>query len=193
MNPSVSGFQVLYPNVTIPLINTYLGGAVFPIVSGTAQAIAAGNITLAATVTTGNRMSQTDYDKTDAVKGMFVYIYSATTGTCQYKKITAYDYTTRVASLESNWGITPTGTVVYRIVDNEYEVYFDRASEIMIKTHGYLIASSESLLLETRLTDFYGTLNATGTIETQQDTDYLFGDFMRLGKEVFLAKSVGGI
>jgi hypothetical protein len=77
----------------------------------TAQAVAAGTITLDASASITN----------DEYNGMAVLIASATAGTGQMGYIKDYDGGTKVATLERNWKVTPTGTVVFAIYPN-YDV-----------------------------------------------------------------------
>src|SRR5262249_10580941 len=48
-------------------------------------------------------------------KGMRIGIYSGT-GVGQIKRITLYDPSTRIATVDSNWDITPDGTSIYAII-----------------------------------------------------------------------------
>ena len=73
--------------------------------SGTAQAGAAGSITLASSA------SATD----DLYKGMIVKIYGAT-GSGQARTITAYNGTTKVATMAWNWITNPDSSSTYAIV-----------------------------------------------------------------------------
>jgi hypothetical protein len=50
------------------------------------------------------------------VTGFYVYIFAATTGKGQWRKITAYNTSTRVATVPT-WDVTPTGVVTYRLND----------------------------------------------------------------------------
>lgn len=77
----------------------------------TAQAIAAGTLTLDASASAVN----------DEYNGMAVLIVSATTGTGQMGYISDYDGSSKVATLASSWKVTPTGTVVFAIYPN-YDV-----------------------------------------------------------------------
>jgi len=77
---------------------------------GTAAAAAAGTITFAASPTRGELVSLTDY-----YAGAAVRVYSATAGAFQTRVIDSYNATTRVATLRSNWGTTPSGTILYEI------------------------------------------------------------------------------
>ena len=77
--------------------------------TGTAQSGASGTITLQASATT----------VTDAFKRSYIYIISGT-GSGQSREITAYNGTTKVATVTPNWGVNPDNTSVYRIVTQEH-------------------------------------------------------------------------
>lgn len=187
----LQAWDVLFPDITYPLINAYLGGYLYCWASGTASTAAAGTITIAATVSVGNRATQTQHDTDDFYEDMYVYIYSATTGAAQYAQITAYNATTRVATLAANWGITPTGTIVYRIIDNTSELYYDRAAEIMVKTYMYDIDSATTATLNRKFIDNDLSLKLPGTDEVNQDLNYLWTDFLAKGIAVFTADALG--
>ena len=77
--------------------------------TGTAQGGSAGSITLQVSATT----------VTDAFKRSYIYIISGT-GAGQSREITAYNGTTKVATVAPNWGVNPDNTSVYRIVTQEH-------------------------------------------------------------------------
>lgn len=77
--------------------------------TGTAQSGASGSITLQVSATT----------VTDAFKRSYIYIISGT-GSGQSREITAYNGTTKVATVTPNWGVNPDNTSVYRIVTQEH-------------------------------------------------------------------------
>ena len=77
--------------------------------TGTAQSGASGSITLQASATS----------ITDAFKRSYIYIISGT-GSGQSREITAYNGTTKVATVTPNWGVNPDNTSVYRIVTQEH-------------------------------------------------------------------------
>jgi len=78
---------------------------------GTAQAAASTTLTLAADDTGGSE-----------TVGKWVVITSATAGSGQARQIKSYDSSTKVATLESAWTTTPTGTIVYLVVDEHKEI-----------------------------------------------------------------------
>lgn len=78
---------------------------------GTAQSATSTTITLASTETAGS----------DLV-GKWIIITSATTGSGGARQVTAYSTSTKVATLESAWDTTPTGTIVYLVADTWKEL-----------------------------------------------------------------------
>ncbi len=82
-----------------------VGGLDSPIVdTGTAQAVAATSITLAAGA------------PSTMLEKNIVRIKSATTGAGQLNVIVDYNTTTKVADLQDTWEVTPTGTIVYEVL-----------------------------------------------------------------------------
>lgn len=73
---------------------------------GTAQAVAAGTITLRAAAAFAN----------NELAGNMVRVVSATTGAGQTRRIASNVGATDVVTLDANWTTTPTGTVVYQIM-----------------------------------------------------------------------------
>ncbi len=80
---------------------------------GTAQAAASTTITLASTDPSGS----------DLV-GKWIVITSATLGTGGARQVKSYDTATKVATLESAWDTTPTGTIVYLVADTWKELSY---------------------------------------------------------------------
>lgn len=80
--------------------------------SGTAQAGAAGTITLRAGVSAVN----------DAYKNMTVRI-TAGTGVGQENKVSSYIGATKVATMVANWGVNPDATSVYDVIDRPNACY----------------------------------------------------------------------
>ena len=78
---------------------------------GTAEAEAATTITLMAIPTDG-----TLGKRPNEYVGMVLRILSSTENVVEERVITAYDVTTRIATVNKAWDNTPTGTVVYEIV-----------------------------------------------------------------------------
>jgi hypothetical protein len=96
--------------------------------NNTAAAVAAGSITLDATASS----------VTDAYKGGTVFIRSATTGANQLRTISAYNGSTKVATISSNWSPTPTGTITYNVVGAQT---YDN-SAIYIESYNYNVCNN---------------------------------------------------
>jgi hypothetical protein len=78
---------------------------------GTASAVTATSITFATTPTDGSL----DVRK-NAYAGYLVRILSATTGAGEERLVTAYVNSTGVATINTAWDVTPTGTIVYEVI-----------------------------------------------------------------------------
>lgn len=189
-----------YPDVTIPLVVKYVGGYQFAQCSGTAAATAAGTITLAANVSVGDIATDLQHDTNDFYNGMYVYIYTATTGATQWRQITDYDGGTHVATLNENWTVSPemiaggttapSGTVLYRVVDNDKIVGYDRATDIAIRSSLWDISSTTAIATMRRLIDNNGGLVGNPNV-TAQDIDYLWYEFIVAGKSAAVADAYG--
>lgn len=79
---------------------------------GTAQAGAAGTITLASTFS----------EEEDTLIGLMIFTLSGT-GSLQYRHITAYNDTTKVLSISPNWTTTPSSDTTYVIVNYQNEIH----------------------------------------------------------------------
>lgn len=200
-NCAYNVFEGKWANTTIPLVVFYVGGWKHLVSSGTAGAACTVNtITLAANVTAGDRATDVEHDTNDYYNGMWVYIYTATTGATQVRQITDYDGGTHVCTLASNWSLTPdmlaagatfpTGTVLYRIVDNTDEAGYDRATDIAIRGSMWDITSAQAISLTKRFVDNYNSL-AFNPQTTGQDLDYLWNDFIVAGKAAAIADAYG--
>jgi hypothetical protein len=187
--PAYLMWENLWPNTPVPCAVNYLGGYLFCECSGTATAVAAGTITLDATGATrsvGDAMTLAQMVVADAVKDMWVYIYSASTGAWQSRKITASAVTTAVCTLESNWDVTPTGTVVYRVVSQTEKQKADRAMEIWAKAVLWNPAALEAKQAIEKLTNYYGELDTNLDTEVSQDLTFL-SECVKLGDFAFRA------
>ena len=183
-------WDLLYPDSIAPQPVTVLGGYLNVLCSGTAASIAAGTITLAPTASAGDRNSTATHTTDGAYDGTFVYIYSATAGACQVAEIASYVGSTQVATLTANWGITPTGTVVYRVVSfNDFRVYADRAMDIYCQTYMRDPSTTRAIKDTERLTDDVLSLN-TAAATADVDLTYFY-QCLDLGKSTFLSDALG--
>jgi hypothetical protein len=184
-------WEELYPSADVPLLVNYIGGYKCFDTTGTATAVAAGTITLDATGATAgvsDKLTLAQLIVADSVKDMYVYVYSATTGAGQYRKITASAVTTAVCTLESNWTVTPTGTVVYRVCEGLDKVLVDRAVEIWIKTELYDPSSADAKAYTKLLCDDRSMASATYSGTVSQDLVFL-ETIKDLGRFAFRADS----
>jgi hypothetical protein len=141
------GFRVQpTPTETKTWTLSYLKG---PIVLhyATAQAAAASTITFddPASADAGELVSLDDY-----YAGSLVHVYSASTaGERQVREVSAYDATTKVATVRVPWGTTPAGTILYEILpdvpDGLDEIY---ALLVAIKNTGRRANRSRRVELE---------------------------------------------
>jgi hypothetical protein len=184
-------WETLWPSTPAPLAVIYLGGYLFAECSGTASAAAAGTITLDATGASrglGDRMTLAQMLVADSLAGYWVYIYSGTLGVWQKAQIESNAVTTAVCTLVDNWLITPTGTIIYRVVSNEERIRADRAMEIYAKTRWYdpsKLAAKQDI---TALTNLYGGLDVDDTEAPDQDLD-LLTEMVTLGSFAFESDS----
>ena len=109
--PSLVAWENLYPVLTPPLMIFRIGEYKFAEVAATADSAATGSLT------DSGAFAGLDLDD------HYVYIYSATAGEHQYAKIASH--TDDVLTLTANWPITPTGTIVYRVMPDTEELFYD--------------------------------------------------------------------
>ena len=184
-------WETLYPLTSAPLLVTYVGGYKYAYASGTAaSATTAGELTLASTCANGDINTTTEHTTVDDLyNNKYVYVYSSTLGSWQYAKITNYVASTQIITLDAAFPITPTGTVVYRIVDGESEVRNDRAIEIYALTRWTDPASIGAIQEIERLTNLYGEPDEELTGAVSQDLD-LLNEILTLGKFAFEADAL---
>lgn len=199
-------WALVHPTVTPPLVVSFLGGRHFFMSSGVAAVVAAGTITLAATVTTGDIASNTQHTTNDFYKDMFVYINYAQYGCGQIRKITGYDGATQVATLESAWTIDSymisggktypfdSVNVKYAILevkdDTDYRLLADLSSGYEVQRLMWSPTSEDAKTTIKKLIDDRDTLqNSPPT--ASQDTVWIYSDFLRDGKSHVLAKAIG--
>lgn len=118
-----------------------------PIRANTAQAVAAGSITLDASASSTNSY----------YNGMLVVITGGTTGVGQVRLITGYVGSTQVASVTPNWTTTPTGTVTFAILP------FGQADVETFKLNAVVLDANN--LPEVDIQDISGAAVATGSAQ----------------------------
>lgn len=109
-------FKVTLPNGTVFYDNNNFANE-----TDTAQGGAAGSITLAA-----GASSTTDY-----YKNLWVKITGGT-GSGQARQVSAYNGTTKVATVSSNWSTTPDNTSVYNFVFSDIYIDADLDNQVPI-------------------------------------------------------------
>lgn len=112
------GFRIQpTPSITKTWTLCYTKG---PIVLHYATAQAATSTTITfdtpSSANAGELVSLDDY-----YAGSLVHVYSASTGERQVREVSAYDASTKVATLRVPWGTTPTGTILYEILPDAPE------------------------------------------------------------------------
>jgi hypothetical protein len=191
----VQAWEACWPDAGYPLWIHYMGGYKSFMCSGTAQAAAAGTITLATTASAGDVNDTAAHTTNDAYNGMTVYLYSADAlKYCQKATILSYVGATQVATLTANWGVTPTGTILYRVVQHDdLSVYFDRAMEIYVATKWQNPALTATLIDVPKWCSKYGKAeldNLSGSESPTNDMEYI-NLMINQGKFAFLADALG--
>lgn len=82
---------------------------------GTAQSAGSNTLTLAST----------DNGTSDSTVGKKIVVTSATAGSGQALQVKSFNSSTKQATMEADWDTTPTGTIVYLVVDDETELKFE--------------------------------------------------------------------
>lgn len=161
---SLLAYEDLFPNVGIPQWLQATGLYTFFEDYGQAQAVAAGTITLA-TATGDGRRCGTGKNDDDYFNGMTVYVYNSTNGKYQKAVISDYVGSTKVATLSANWGTTPTGTVLYRILPaaDVDRVYWDLAVERYAELYFNDVTTSDAQAKMKSLID-----SGRGDVETRE-------------------------
>lgn len=174
-------WEICYPTTEVPVAVQYIGGYLFALQHGTASAAGAGTLTLATTVSTGDSLTQTEYDTAGWLDDAYVYIYSSTLGAAQVRKISSWggNAGSYVATLESNWDVTPTGTIVYRVVQDAGKFNADKAMDIAIRTYMADPTKVVARQIFEKICDNDGGLAAGyAPVTPGQDLQYLQGDLL---------------
>ena len=150
---------------------------------GTASAADATTATLAATAGAGALPTRAN----DVYNGMYIYIYSATTNAGSWAGISDYVQSTKVATLDSTgWvGGTPATSIVYRIMPNTSELFFDNYVQLFMETYFADLTSSSQEADFKKLIDKSNKITATSPpISLDQDLA-LFAEYIVKGKAIF--------
>lgn len=78
---------------------------------GTAQGVTGTTLTMASSPTMGSISSSNSF-----YVGCYVHIVSASTGVGEIRRVVSHVGSTKVLTLDTSWGTTPTGTIVYEIL-----------------------------------------------------------------------------
>ena len=194
----VQAWDLFYAGITYPKLVQALGGYLNVLCSGTATAVAAGTITLDATGATrglGDRLSLAEMIVADSVANCYVYVYSATTGACQKRQITTSTVTAAVCTLASNWDITPTGTLVYRVVNHDdWRIYADVSFDLYVRAKWLDIEDQDTIDEVEKCIDQYLQLRnsylTTGEA-VAQDEDFIDNTIRKVGDFAFLTDALG--
>ena len=176
-------WEVIYPDTQVPLLFHYMSKYKSTWDYGTASAANGTTITLAASAGDGAIKARAN----DVFNGGYVYIYSATTNKGSYAKISDFATATHVATLDdTGWvGGTPATSVVYRIMPNDKELFFDAYAELAVKTYFNDITSASQLNEFEKLIDSNGKLNDVAAPATpEQDLELLY-EYLDKGKAIF--------
>jgi hypothetical protein len=139
--PAYRVWEEIFPVTEIPKIVQYTSTETWPRATATADSVAAGTLTDSGAFTIDEEIDN------------YVCIKSATLGAGQIRKIT--DNTADVLTLESNWDVTPTGTIVYEIIPgakvaealySTYPTYFLTTRRYNVLTDNEVIERWKKLL-----------------------------------------------
>ena len=176
-NPALLAWLFCYPTVAYPPIVKYTGGKTFHVIpTATATSAASGSLTH-----TGNFV-------VSAHIGQYVYIVSATTGAGQVAQIASN--TANVLTLVSNWALTPTGTVVYGIVDYMEDALCAEALALVIQSKLWNIANGNTMYMWYKLLDLgafdssYNSINSGNLVGTYIDTRFMEA-LIEAGKNIY--------
>lgn len=146
----IGDFKVVTPDG-----NTYYENVTQAFITGTAQAGASTTLTLA------SGASAVD----DYYKDYYLQLVSGTGGTNQYRRITAYNGTTKVATVESAWTVTPDNTTGYKMTLGDIFINTDLSNQKGITVP----LTAQNLPFNGDYTIIYSVYN-TNTAETYTDT-----------------------
>lgn len=176
-NPIRQAWDNAYASVAYPPIVKYLGGtASFPLLTATADSVAAGSVTDAGAFTASAHI------------GQFVYVSSATTGAGQVVKIASN--TTGALTLVHNWTLTPTGTVVYGITEYQDDALRAEYLALAVKSKLWNIGSANIMNEWYKLLDMgsydssYNSINDGNLAGPITDSEYLEG-LVEVGRSAY--------
>jgi hypothetical protein len=165
-----ANLKIIAPNGSTHYQNT---NPIPTYITGTAQAGAASNITLAA-----GSSSTTDFFKNLYVKT------TGGTGSGQVRKVTAYNGTTKIATVDTAWGTTPDATTTYQFCLNDIFISANTNSQgaipLLLQTNGEIVPGTYtfemtywdanlSVFYSSTITYDYGFTFPTGDITPEVD------------------------
>lgn len=176
-------WKAVYPNNTIPLIGSFLGGEPgYALYTSTSTTLAAGTLTCST--------ASADWT-TDCFKGMYCQIYSASTNSYQYANIASNSTTVLTLTLDDAthyWSrhLTPTGNAVFKIVGTLSEVFNDLYIKYYILTYLSDLTSSTVLAEYVDLMDTHLNLNTlSAKMSPIQNVKKIQGTIIPTGKRMF--------
>lgn len=186
-------WRTLFPTKTYPLIFQLLGGSgtIATGLNGVADGVTTFRQAVIVTRTSGGgshnttTLSDTSYFTASALINKFVGIESGTLGVGQVRRITAN--TVSALTVSPAW-VTPTGTVVYTVADNEWLCLAHKYLTLAIPTYLYA-DDSDTFAIWKKLVDKYGTISKS---TTRLDGDLeLLKLYIQRGKCIFDAQVKG--
>jgi len=174
-------WTAVYPNNSIPLIMSYQAGLPgYALYTSTSTTLAAGSLTCS-----------TASWSTDAYAGMYVQIYSASTNSYQYAKITSNTSTVLTLTLmtaTTYWsrGLTPTGNAIFKIVNQLSDVFNDEYSKVYIMTYLTDLTNSGVLATYKDIMDSnYSLPTLSSKMAPMQDIKFVQNTMLVQGKVIF--------
>lgn len=175
VNPPKRFWQDWFPNVMIPLFPEYVGGGtLYEKNDKTATGTAAGTLT-----DTGEFVSAA-YDGLD----YYCAIKSATTGSGQVRLIASN--TANVLTLDKNWDVTPTGTVIYQIARKH--ILWDVYVPIIILTYFSILTDAQKNSTFSKMLDRYDDRSIKRTIWQDLAT---IDEYIELAKAIIFGIDAG--
>jgi hypothetical protein len=180
----IVAWDLIHPNNTIPLAIKVPAVWKWCYSHGTAQAADGTTMTLLETVDASDINGQTVHDTSDTYIGKYAYIRTSTNAKGESALITAYVGSTNVADVD--FTTTPTGTIVYGIVENEWQVLLEPYLKMAIMTYLTDLTDSATLANWKLLMDEAGTLSGIhyGTALINQT---YFDELVAKGKAMYEA------
>ena len=175
--PSLLAWIFCYPTVAYPPVVKYIGGKTAFVIP----------ISMTATAQAGTLTDRGNFTASAHI-GQFVVIISATTGAGQVMEIASN--TTDVLTLVSNWPLTPTGAIVYGIVNYRDEALYPVALPLVIQSKLWNLYDGNTILMWYKLLDLgafdpsYNSINSGNLVGTYIDTRFMEA-ILEAGKNIY--------